>query len=441
MTPEILGEFIASKRKELSLSQQELGDILHVSPSTISRWERGIGYPDINTIEPLANALNISIEQLMTAGKSESSPVKQTISVANSQLITQKRFYKRNLIVLSVVTILMVITSILCFGPLPQPIHRDVSGYFYPASFTGSEVSARMDGYLLHYLFKSDELHLKITTSFHDNSEKVTWMLDSSFDSSENWYQISLPADNQGNSGSLFISPSFQKVVVRKGNGFGSTDLYIFTSDEDYDFQKLYLMFHETFADQLLSQWFSSKNSLMHSMGWENMSPSDHNYQHYIINDPMNNFVSDFYLSNITPDSPKFRKLHLFFTDPQCDPEQHLLYFEYESTITGTSEQSALEVSSYIDYFVNELTSAFGTPVEATYDSFLSSNNLLQIQNLVPSESLTYIWNIFDPESTDEFYTKAMLTISEEESSLTKNNSTYTIRIRFERTILNNWQF
>lgn len=439
MTPSLLGEFIASKRKELSLSQQELGDLLHVSPSAVSRWERGIGYPDINTIEPLANALNISIENLMTAGKSDSSPVKQTISVANSQLTAQKRFYKRNLIVFSIVSLLIIITSILCFCPLPRSVHKDVSGYYYPASFTGAEVSAKVDGYLLHYLFKSDELHLKITTCFPDNSEGDTWMIDSPYDSSSTWCQVSLPAYNQGSSGSLLFSPSFQKIVVRKGNGFGSTDLYIFTNDEDYDFQKLYLMFHGTFADHLLSQWYSSKDNLMHSMGWDNTLPVDLKYQHYIIDDPIHSSVSETYYSNLSPDSPKFTKLHLFFADPLCDIDQHLLYLEYESNIQGSSEQSASETASYIDYFVNELSSAFGSPVEVPYDSTLSDNNVLLIQNLAPSESLSYIWNVSYPESIDEFYTKAILTISTEGYNTFTQKHEYTIRIRFERTLLNNW--
>lgn len=440
MTPSLLGEFIASRRKKLSLSQQELGDILHVSPSTVSRWERGIGYPDINTIEPLANALNISIEQLMTAGKSDSSPVRQTISVANTQLNTQKRFYNRNLIILSVVSLLMIILSLLCFFPLPHSIHKNVSGYYYPASFSGTEVSAEINGYLLQYLFKSDELHLKVETHFSNSSEVITWIIDSPYDSSDTWCQVSLPLDNQGNSGSFLFSPSFQKVIVRKGNGFGSTDLYVFTNDKDYDFQKLYLMFHGTFADRLISHWSSSKDTLMSSMGWNNISPFDHNHQHYIITDPIHSSVSETYLSNIFPDSPQFRKLHLFFADSLCDPEQHLLYFEYESTITGTTEQSTLETVSYIDYFVNELSSAFGPPVDVPYDSTLSKSNSLLIQNLIPSENITYIWNISDPETMDEFYTKATLTVTAiEDNNSSQNNSAYTIRIRFERTLLNNW--
>lgn len=60
-----LGSFIATQRKELGLTQADLAEKLHVTDKAISRWERGIGLPDINTIEPLAVALNVSVVEVM----------------------------------------------------------------------------------------------------------------------------------------------------------------------------------------------------------------------------------------------------------------------------------------------------------------------------------------------------------------------------------------
>ena len=59
------GAFIQSRRKELGLTQGELGQKLNVTDKAISRWERCIGFPDINLLEPLADALQISIQELM----------------------------------------------------------------------------------------------------------------------------------------------------------------------------------------------------------------------------------------------------------------------------------------------------------------------------------------------------------------------------------------
>ena len=59
------GAFIQSRRKELGLTQGELGQKLNVTDKAISRWERCVGFPDINLLEPLADALQISIQELM----------------------------------------------------------------------------------------------------------------------------------------------------------------------------------------------------------------------------------------------------------------------------------------------------------------------------------------------------------------------------------------
>ena len=64
-----LGEFIAKTRKEKQITQAELAKRLNVTDKAVSRWERGIGYPDINTLEPLANALGVSLTELMKCSK------------------------------------------------------------------------------------------------------------------------------------------------------------------------------------------------------------------------------------------------------------------------------------------------------------------------------------------------------------------------------------
>ena len=67
MDAQKLGSFIATQRKELGLTQSDLAEKLHVTDKAISRWERGVGLPDINTIEPLATALNVSVLEVMKA--------------------------------------------------------------------------------------------------------------------------------------------------------------------------------------------------------------------------------------------------------------------------------------------------------------------------------------------------------------------------------------
>ncbi|MBE6128763.1 MAG: helix-turn-helix transcriptional regulator [Erysipelotrichaceae bacterium] len=59
------GCFVAERRKEKNMTQKDLAAKLQVTDKAISKWERGLGFPDINSIEPLADALGVSITELM----------------------------------------------------------------------------------------------------------------------------------------------------------------------------------------------------------------------------------------------------------------------------------------------------------------------------------------------------------------------------------------
>ncbi len=65
MDIEKFGSFLQQRRKELRLTQAELARILNVTDKAVSRWERGIGFPDIKLLEPLAEALELSLTELM----------------------------------------------------------------------------------------------------------------------------------------------------------------------------------------------------------------------------------------------------------------------------------------------------------------------------------------------------------------------------------------
>lgn len=61
------GKYITEKRKDANLTQEELANKLYVIPTTISKWERGISYPDITVITNLCKELNISEHEFFTA--------------------------------------------------------------------------------------------------------------------------------------------------------------------------------------------------------------------------------------------------------------------------------------------------------------------------------------------------------------------------------------
>lgn len=64
---ENFGRYIKEKRKEAGLSQKELAKQLFVSESAVSKWERGLSYPDMTLVTSLCEILHVSEHELLTA--------------------------------------------------------------------------------------------------------------------------------------------------------------------------------------------------------------------------------------------------------------------------------------------------------------------------------------------------------------------------------------
>lgn len=77
-----MGEIIAARRKELGMTQKELAAKMNVTDKAVSKWERGLAYPDINSIPQLAEVLGVSVAELMDAqadDKVEEAPMKHAV--------------------------------------------------------------------------------------------------------------------------------------------------------------------------------------------------------------------------------------------------------------------------------------------------------------------------------------------------------------------------
>lgn len=59
------GKFIQELRKEKNMTQRELAEKLNLTDKAISKWERGIGFPDIAMLKPLSEIFNVSIIELL----------------------------------------------------------------------------------------------------------------------------------------------------------------------------------------------------------------------------------------------------------------------------------------------------------------------------------------------------------------------------------------
>ena len=91
MEPKKTGALIAQRRKHLGLTQQQLAERLHISHTTVSKWERGLGFPEVSLLEPLAGALELTLTELFRGEAGEPAPeteavAEQAVQAAESEL-------------------------------------------------------------------------------------------------------------------------------------------------------------------------------------------------------------------------------------------------------------------------------------------------------------------------------------------------------------------
>lgn len=96
MTKEQLGAFIAENRRSLKMTQLELAERLFVTDRAVSKWERGLSYPDMTMLEPLAKALDLGVEELVSCRRAEEKeeegqPVKNLLEISRENRQSDRR--------------------------------------------------------------------------------------------------------------------------------------------------------------------------------------------------------------------------------------------------------------------------------------------------------------------------------------------------------------
>ena len=78
-----LGMMIAELRKQHGMTQLELAEQMGVTDKAVSKWERDLSCPDINSLPTLAQILGVSVEDLMQIKKEAEAPVSKTAEILN----------------------------------------------------------------------------------------------------------------------------------------------------------------------------------------------------------------------------------------------------------------------------------------------------------------------------------------------------------------------
>lgn len=117
---------LSSRRKAKGLTQKQLADRLSVTDKAVSKWERGLGFPDIKLLEPLSQALDVSILELMRSYHVVLVAMGVILLVVSWKRHRQKLTYSFTLLlavlalVFPIILFLFLAFAFVLGGPIPQ---------------------------------------------------------------------------------------------------------------------------------------------------------------------------------------------------------------------------------------------------------------------------------------------------------------------------------
>lgn len=136
MDNEKFGKFITTLRKEKNMTQKDLADKLQITNKAISKWERGISFPDITMLKPLADSLDVSVAELINGekgNKNETDIEEKTKKILDEVYKSGKRkddiIAKISVSIYIIIAFIVIVISYTLFSTI-NPI-RALCGYIW----------------------------------------------------------------------------------------------------------------------------------------------------------------------------------------------------------------------------------------------------------------------------------------------------------------------
>lgn len=180
-----IGKYIASRRKEKGLTQQELGEKLFVTDKAVSKWERGLSLPDITILEKLANELDTDIYSILQVEKKNNVDIEK---ILNEERIKIKKQLKKKMMI--ILLPLIFIGCIVLFKLIPFGYNVEHTRYTHTENKTINlgvpKFSFMMKNNENSYSYKSfrgksvlkSELKSYVNTLEHINCNNTTYFYD-----------------------------------------------------------------------------------------------------------------------------------------------------------------------------------------------------------------------------------------------------------------------
>ena len=110
-----IGKFIADERKTKKYTQRELADKLGISDKTISKWERGNGFPEVSLLLPLCNELNITVNELLSGERLQEVDYKKKAEENMVNLVKEAQESNKKIAMSALVATLVIIAAVPLF--------------------------------------------------------------------------------------------------------------------------------------------------------------------------------------------------------------------------------------------------------------------------------------------------------------------------------------
>lgn len=124
MKEDKIAKFISQKRKELKLTQAELGEKLNVTDKAVSKWENGRCMPDIGIIPDLCKIFNCDIIELLNGGENNKEIVLDIFKENNNNLKKKKL-----ITITSIIIIILLSASTMFFSDYKRLLLNDKPKY------------------------------------------------------------------------------------------------------------------------------------------------------------------------------------------------------------------------------------------------------------------------------------------------------------------------
>lgn len=110
-----IGGFIAEERKRKGYTQKILSEKLGISDKTISKWERGNGFPEVSLLIPLCSELDITVNELLSGERVSEEQYRKKAEKNMVNLVKEAQENKKKTILSVMVGILTILAAVPLF--------------------------------------------------------------------------------------------------------------------------------------------------------------------------------------------------------------------------------------------------------------------------------------------------------------------------------------